>query len=155
MKIMLELSIIVTAHDEGLLAHKTMMSVLRALDETNTEYEILIQIDNGDLATLDYFRRYADNKSFRIFQNRFSDRGKARNAAMEEARGKYLLFLDAHDLISSNYISETLKLLRVQQNNVVVSPNIVSIFGTAQKNSNCKNYQILQHVKKMPKYFLG
>ncbi len=121
MKIMLELSIIITAHNEGLLAHKTMMSVLRALNETNTEYEVLIQIDNGDLATLDYFRRYADNKSFRIFQTRFGDRGKARNAAIEEARGKYLLFLDAHDLISSNYISETLKLLRMQQNNVVVS----------------------------------
>lgn len=53
-----ELSIIVTAHNEGILAHKTMLSLFRAtkkLEEEDIPYEFIVHIDNGTLETKKYF----------------------------------------------------------------------------------------------------
>lgn len=116
----IELSIIITAHDEGLLAHKTMLSVFRALEKVEVEYEILVHIDCGTEETIKYFQRYADDEHFRIIQNHFGDLGESRNATVKEARGKYVLVRDADDLVSSNYIAEVLRILRAHDDNVVV-----------------------------------
>ena len=45
------LSIIITAHREGLVAHKTMKSVERAvkkIEEASIPYEVIVSIDRGD-----------------------------------------------------------------------------------------------------------
>ena len=50
----IDISLIITAHNEGLLAHKTMLSAFRAIEELKKEkisYEIIIHIDNGDKYT--------------------------------------------------------------------------------------------------------
>ena len=54
-----DLTFVITAHAEGIIAHKTMLSVEAALSAlpANTTYEVLISIDNGDSSTLDYFHR--------------------------------------------------------------------------------------------------
>ena len=55
------LSIIVTAHHEGLIAHKTMQSIERAaakLEKASLPYEVIISIDRGDETTVDYFKSY-------------------------------------------------------------------------------------------------
>ena len=55
------LSIIVTAHHEGLIAHKTMRSIERAvslLRDSDISYEIIISIDRGDEETIRYFSNY-------------------------------------------------------------------------------------------------
>lgn len=116
----IELSIIITAHDEGILAHKTMLSVFRALENAEVEYEIIVHIDRGTPETMEYFQRYADDKHFQIVQNNFGDLGESRNAAVKLAHGKYVLFRDADDLVSSNYIVEVLKILRENKDNNVV-----------------------------------
>ena len=55
------LSIIITAHREGLVAHKTMKSVERAvkkIEEASISYEVIVSIDRGDDQTIDYFNNY-------------------------------------------------------------------------------------------------
>lgn len=116
----IELSIIITAHDEGILAHKTMLSVFRALENAEVEYEIIVHIDRGTPETIAYFQRYANDKHFQIVQNNFGDLGESRNAAVKLAHGKYVLFRDADDLVSSNYIVEVLKILREHKDDNVV-----------------------------------
>lgn len=116
----IELSVIITAHDEGLLAHKTMLSVLRTLEKAKTKYEIIIHIDCGTDDTIKYFQRYADDENVKIVQNCFGDLGESRNAAIKLARGKYALFRDADDLVSDNYATEVLKILRAHKEDVVV-----------------------------------
>lgn len=110
-KEVIELSVIITAHDEGLLAHKTMLSILRALEISRVnKYEIIVHIDCGTDDTIKYFQRYVDDKHFKIIQNCFGDLGESRNAAVKVARGKYVLFRDADDLVSNNYVAEVLKI---------------------------------------------
>ena len=56
-----DISIIITAHSEGLVSHKTMLSVLTAADkltDNNISYEIIISLDNPDKTTSKYYAWY-------------------------------------------------------------------------------------------------
>lgn len=119
----MKLSIIITAHDEGLLAHKTMLSVFRALEKFTEKYEIVVHIDKGTPETIEYFGRYGDDDRFTIIQNNFGDLGKSRNAAIKVAQGEYISLLDADDLVSENYFSEIVKTLDAAEAEIVVHPN--------------------------------
>ena len=53
----IDISLIITAHNEGLLAHKTMLSAFKAIEELEKEkisYEIIVHIDNGDEYTKEF-----------------------------------------------------------------------------------------------------
>lgn len=119
----MKLSIIITAHDEGILAHKTMLSVFRALEDFDETYEIIVHIDKGTVETRDYFSRYESDKRFTILENSFGDLGESRNFAMKKAKGKYVSLLDADDLVSKNYFVEMMKTLDAAKEEIVVHPN--------------------------------
>lgn len=117
------LSVIITAHNEGLMAHHTMLSVFRALEDFAMPYEIIVHIDCGDQATRDYFARYKDGRKIRIYENDFHDLGKSRNYAIKNARGTYISVMDADDLVSKNYFTEAMKTLKEAEQEIVVHPN--------------------------------
>lgn len=132
-----DLSIVITAHSEGLVAHKTMRSVFEAaevLKRKNIIYEIIIHIDNGTKATIEYFDRYKNEPNFRIFQNNFGDTGPSRNFAVEQAQGKYVAFLDGDDLISKNWYATAIKILENSKEEIVVHPEAILTFGVGQPN---------------------
>ena len=120
---MVELSVIVTAHNEGILAHKTMRSVFQALAQVpRCKHEIIVHIDKGDQDTLKYFARYRDDSTIRILTNTFGDLGLSRNYCINEAKGKYIILTDADDLISSEYIKNMLQTLKSTTDDVVAHP---------------------------------
>ena len=138
MKKCVDFSAIITAHNEGLLAHKTMRSVLAGLKkitEAKYTYEIIIHIDNGDKTTRDYFSRYKKDKDVKIFENSFGDTGSSRNFAVEKSSGKYIAFLDADDLMSDNWFVNAIKELEKAEVETVVYPEAVLTFGLDLKNN--------------------
>lgn len=131
------LSIIITAHHEGLLAHKTMLSVFRALEEAKKAgytYEIIIHIDKGDPTTNTYFSRYENRKDIKIIHGNFGDTGPSRNRAVQESTGRYVAFLDADDLISKNWYLEGIKLLESNDDKTIVCPAAILTFGNNEQN---------------------
>lgn len=126
-----KLSIIITAHDEGLLAHKTMLSVERAIDclrNNNITYELLISIDKGDNYTISYFKKYTKRHSKTIiYKWDFGDLSSSRNAMAKIAKGDVITFLDADDLISSNWFLEGYKI--ASKNNTIVHQEYSISFG--------------------------
>lgn len=132
-----DISIGMTFHKEGLLAHKTMLSVFRAINllrKNSRTYEILIHIDNGDKVTLDYFNRYKKDPKIRIFKNNFSDPGLSRNFLTKKAKGEYISLLDGDDLVSSNWLVESINVLEKSRHEVVVHPEAILTFGVDQSN---------------------
>lgn len=128
---LIDFSLIITAHDEGLLAHKMMLSILRSLQGITERYELIIHIDNGAPETIEYFERYQNDSSVRIIQNRFGDLGASRNFCAQHARGKYLIFVDADDLISTNYLPDILSTLKSAPARSLVHPEYnISFWGT-------------------------
>ena len=131
----IDLSVVVTAHDEGLVAHKTMRSVFEALEglkRIKKSYEIIVHIDNGDKKTLKYFDRYSGREDVRIFKNKFGDTGPSRNYAVSKANGKYVAFLDGDDLVSSNWFVMALKMLESAKEKIIVHPEAILTFGFKQ-----------------------
>lgn len=123
------LSIIITAHNEGLIAHKTMLSVFSAIEKIrDVPYEIIVSIDNGDQTTLDYFSRYKDDPKITLLHVDFKDLSSSRNNAALVAKGKYLTFLDADDLVSSNWYIYALKTIG-KHTGAIVHPEYSITFG--------------------------
>lgn len=132
-----DLTVAVTAHNEGLVAHKTMRSILEAtkrLEEKKISYEILIHIDNGDQITKDYFKRYAKMPNVVIYENNFGDPGPSRNFLAQKASGEYLTFLDGDDLISDNWLVVAYGVLIGATEEVIVHPEGILTFGTEVNN---------------------
>ena len=144
-----DLTVAITAHNEGLVAHKTMRSILEAtkrLEEKNISFEILVHIDNGNQETLDYFDTYRNNSNVLIFKNKFGDLGSSRNFLVQKASGEYISFLDADDLVSDNWLLVAYQTIKESPFEIVVHPEAVLNFGlnvpsvlTIQKESRDKN----------------
>lgn len=100
-------SVIVTFHNEGLIAHKTMLNlfeILRPFDDEKISYEIILHVDNGDSDTLAYLQRYRDDSRIRIIENSFGNPSDSRNFCVKAARGRYLALLDGDDILSKNFL---------------------------------------------------
>lgn len=110
-----EFSVIITFHNEGYIAHKTMQNVFELIEpfkQDNIPLEIIIHIDNGDQATIDYLSRYEKHPNARIFQNHFGNPADSRNFATSHARGKYVALLDGDDLVSKNWLIDGYHMLK-------------------------------------------
>ncbi|MDO4684605.1 MAG: glycosyltransferase [Candidatus Saccharibacteria bacterium] len=127
-----DLSIVITAHNEGLIAHKTMRSVQAAIDELekkSVSYEVIISVDNGDADTLAYFARYASKKHYRVLEVSFRDLSASRNNAAVNAKGEFIAFLDADDLVSKEWYLKGYLLARKYKKDVIVHPEVSITFG--------------------------
>ena len=132
-----DLSAVVTMHNEGIVAYKTMRSVFEALErvqDVGYTYEVILHIDNGDEKTKEFVSRYKDKQNVFIYENNFGDLGSSRNFAAQKANGKYVSFLDGDDLISDNWYLESIKLLEASKEDIVVCPEAVLTFGVGQAN---------------------
>lgn len=130
------LTVGVTAHAEGILAHKTMQAIfvgLKELDSKKYPYEIIVHIDNGDDVTDEYFKRYEKDKRIKIIHSHFGDLGLSRNCIAQNANGKYISFLDADDMLSSNWYTSALKRMEESKETIMVHPNIQFNFGAGTR----------------------
>ena len=130
------LTVGITAHAEGVLAHKTMQAVfvgLEQLDIKKYPYEIIVHIDNGTDATINYFKRYSKDKRIKIINSHFGDLGMSRNCIAKHAKGKYISFLDADDMLSSNWYVKALERMEESKEVIMVHPNIQFNFGAGTR----------------------
>ncbi len=130
------LSVIITAHDEGLLLHKTLLSLKRALAHLKSiDYEVILHIDNGSASLDDYLGRNVAPLKMTVFRNKFGDSGESRNYGVKKASGKYVFFIDADDLISDNFFKESIKILEESEQDILIHPEACLTF----ENKGYKN----------------
>lgn len=130
----LDLSIVITAHSEGILIHKTLLSVERAIKELSNNHvtEIILHLDNPSNSTLEYIKANKENilKSVKIFTNHFGDLSASRNFSINKASGKYVATIDADDLMSKNWLKYSIDILKKDQKNDSVAHSEFTIeFG--------------------------
>lgn len=95
-------SYIIPCYNQGMYLPDTLKSIE---EEGYQEYEILI-IDDGstDQTTVDYLKTLKSTDKLQILKQENSGPSVARNAGIEKARGKYLIFLDSDDLIQKEFV---------------------------------------------------
>lgn len=123
----MKFSLIVTAHDEGMVVEATLTSVFRAVEfwreksgASEEDFEILVLLDRGTEETRECLRGYTGK--VRVIECDFGDVGPARNYAASEAWGEYVFFVDGDDLVSRGYVDGALKILETAEDEIVVCP---------------------------------
>lgn len=133
----IDISIIITAHHEGLLLHKTILSMLASathLDKENTPYEFIISLDNPDKATKTCAERWRDDPRFTLYEVSFGNPADNRNNAIKQAHGSYVTLIDGDDLISDNWLLAAYELIKQQERATILRPAAHAQFGYEEKN---------------------
>jgi glycosyltransferase involved in cell wall biosynthesis len=124
-----DISCIVTFHAEGLLAHRTLRSVQRAIDycaERGVSVEKVFVLDDATDATKAAALRFAPDVAVEIALRNLP---LARNEGTQRASGEFVTFHDADDLISENWFYEAWRRIREFPYETVVHPEIHFEFG--------------------------
>ncbi len=89
----LDISVVITAHREGLLAHRTLRSVRQSktcAESLGVRSEILVVLDRPDSATRTYFDQQPD---VRLYEVDFGDTGPSRNFGARQRAAGISIFL--------------------------------------------------------------
>ena len=113
------LSVIITAHSESILTHRTLASVRRALNTLSMprNTEIILHADNPTAAMQQFIDAHLSStlKDIKLFTNHFGDLGASRNFAIEQACGKYIATIDADDIMSEHWLRDAIALLETSR----------------------------------------
>lgn len=96
-------SVVIPTLNEGEMLHMTVNSILRQTAYKN--FEIIVLDDGSTDGSCD---RYEQNSDPRVRLVRSQGRGvaRARNLGAAHAKGKYIVFIDAHCRVSANWLEE-------------------------------------------------
>ena len=88
---------------------ETLMS---CINQIYANVEIIIVDDGSTDESLTIAQNYAANYEYiKVYQQKNSGACRARNLAFEKCHGDYVMYLDADDVLSPNYVSKHLSLL--------------------------------------------
>ena len=132
---MTDISTILTAHREGMLAGISLHGTLNAMrlaEENGISCELIIVLDRPDDITREMFLS-APSESWRVEEVDWGDQGMARNHAVSLATGSHVAFIDADDLWSENWLVEAWKLCGKDPARIIAHPEVDWFF---QENGN-------------------
>jgi glycosyltransferase involved in cell wall biosynthesis len=124
---------VLNAHREGLIAVPSIESVLRCkrhAEEAGYHVELVGILDRSDTLTKNVVQ-----SSFQgavIIETDFGDLGKARNEAIEIARGDFVGFLDADDLWGEDWLTKAAHSAQTRDDPIVWHPEVSVYFGASK-----------------------
>ena len=126
-----DISCIMTLHAENLLAYRSLRSLQRAVDycrERGGIVEKVFVLDAATNATREVASRFAPEV---LAEVAVRDAGLARNEGVRKASGEYVVFWDADDLFSENWLDAAWRRLRETPYDAVLHPQFSIAFGAA------------------------
>lgn len=135
-------------------AEKYLQACLDSLKEqTYRDFELICVDDGSTDKSLEILENNVQtNFRIRILQQSNINAGAARNKALDNARGEYLLFLDADDFFESNLIERITNTILREKVDVIVfdAYKFDNVTGIV-KDANCiKEKYIDEHCRYMP-----
>lgn len=130
---LIDITVIINAHREGLIVGSTLRSVDLAVSTAQSEgvkVDVIIVHDNGDSLTKSIVNQWAATKDYAaVHPVEVGDLGLARNHGVSLSRGKWIAFLDADDLWSKNWLTEAFKAAEAEHRLSVWHPEVNLYFG--------------------------
>lgn len=129
----LDVTAIITFHKEGLLAHKSLLSLSRcrlAAEQAGISIEVIATLDCADRETERVVHSFAnEGKPDRIAKVDFGDLGSTRNRAIQSAKGRKVLICDGDDYLSEDFIIRCLEASIEHGNRAILHAELVVLFG--------------------------
>lgn len=126
-----DISVVITAHHEGRLAHHTMRSLFRTQEhaaERGLTVQTVVVLDRPDEATTRYFSSYAGRPDVVVTSADCGDLGLSRNHGIDLSSGKYVALLDADNLFCKNWLCDALRYLESRDADIVAHPEYQMVF---------------------------
>lgn len=105
-----DISVVLTAHREGVLAGATANCARRAIarvsDDLGLSCEVILVLDRANEVTSTVLENAFDGQALTVVRTDEGDPGQSRNAGIRVARAPVVSFLDGDDLWSENWLTE-------------------------------------------------
>ncbi len=128
-----DVSLLITFHGEGVLAHSTLNSIERCrryAEAAGITTEYVWVLDSVDDETRKVLMAHpAAAGKVQIVEVDYRDAGPSRNAGIQAARGAAVAILDGDDYFSANWIERAWFYLREYGDHAVLHPEFVVNFG--------------------------
>lgn len=118
-------SIVIPSYNAGRWLEATLESALR---QTHAPCEVIVVDDGSTDDSLHIAQRFR-SRGVTVVSQQNGGASAARNRALSIARGEYIQFLDADDLLAPDKIERQLALLRARGDGFVASSEWVRFFG--------------------------
>ncbi len=128
-------SVIIPLYNSEKYIADTLKSVL---NQTYKNIEILVIDDGSKDDSLNVAKTF-ENLNVKIFSQSNKGASAARNYGLREAKGKYIQFLDADDLLSTNKIKSQVSLLEKDNSRVALCPIAHFFEGDNLENIRIEN----------------
>lgn len=140
----IDLSIVVPVYNYVDIIESNIDSILNQKTEYN--YQLIIVDDGSTDGTADVLKRYADNPKVKLIFQKNAGIGAARNAGINNADGKYLMFVDCDDIVHDDIVETLMNKAYSENYDMVMCAHNLS------KECNGAIYEIVPNV--YPKYNL-
>ena len=123
-----DISVVITAHREGRLTHRTLRSARRSMAyaaERGVSAEMVAILDRPDAATRSFFQQQADVRRYEVD---FGDSGPSRNFGVRQSYGRYINFLDGDDLFSRTWLWKACNAAEQASHPTVWAPQFSVVF---------------------------
>jgi len=128
----IDISLIVTFHSEGLLAHSTLNSIERCrlyAQDHNITTEYIWVFDKIDLETKKVLEAHPiDSSLVTIIEVTHGDSGAARNSGIALAKGNAIAIFDGDDYYSTNWIERAWYYLQKYGPKTILHPEFIMNF---------------------------
>lgn len=115
-------TIVITGHDEGDTIYRALNSaeINARLARDFVKSQIVIVLDKADQRTIEVGQEIIQSERARVVTHDFGDLSMSRNAAINEARSAFILFLDADDVWSENFLLKGVESLQASNSRIVL-----------------------------------
>lgn len=143
------ISVIIPAYN----AEKTIVDTLRSIKKQQfEEFEAIIVNDGSTDKTIDLVMRFCnEDPRFILINQRNSGVSAARNTGLDNVRADWICFIDADDIVSSNYLFE---LFSAVSDNVMVCTSSIQEFRDDVDNIICR-WDVIDSADNPLKYILN
>lgn len=97
--------------------------------QTYGDFEVVIVDDGSTDKSVDVVEQFRGIRNLRIFKQSNSGVSTARNRGAQEARGRYVAFLDADDYWLPSHLEDLKEVLNAHPEAKVISTNLAIVFG--------------------------
>ena len=133
-----KVSVVIPCYNQGKYVHEAVESVL---NQTYQDFEIIIVNDGStDEFTNNLLKNYEMPKT-RIIHTDNQGLASARNNGIKDAKGEYILPLDADDKIGNEYLEKAVKILDINPGIGIVYSK-AETFGAVEKEWELPEYSV-------------
>jgi glycosyltransferase involved in cell wall biosynthesis len=132
------LSIVLNLSTEGMMLIPSINSVIESIRNTDFQdkVELILVADSINDATRNalyiYFEKYRyENIKISIIESYFQNLSQSRILGLKKSLGKYISFIDGDDLISTNWVADSIKMIIEEPSDTVFHPELVIQFNEA------------------------